>query len=361
MTAAHLPVGLAAALRNGVRSRMKMANWPPLGLFLLSFFACFSAMAAGDQIAIETRPVNFSILEPERRVFGELRYLGGLVLESDDKRFGGFSGLVLTRQGQRLLSVSDQGWWLSAELRFADGVVSGVENVRLGPLVNSKGKRWKRKSRQDAEALATFGAGERGGLLVGYERRPRMQFYKVDVNGLTGKPRTIAVPRAMKKGPNNKELEAIGRFGAGPNVGKYIALSERHLNADGNIKGWLWRPGQKAEQFVIRRRKTYSVTDMAILRGGDVAILERRLGFLKLPGMAIRLIKASDLKNGAIVDARLLMEAAAPSELVDNMEGLSAHRLDNGDLVFSLISDDNYNRELQRTVFYQFAWPASAQ
>ena len=331
------------------------------GLSLLSFLIPPSAVAAGDRIAVTTRPVNFSVLEPERRVFGELRYLGGLVLESDDKRFGGFSGLVLTRQGQRLLAVSDQGWWLSAELRFAQSVVSGVENVRLGPLVNGKGKRWHRKSLQDAEALATLGAGEDGGLLVGYERRPRMQLYQVDASGFVGKPRTLAVPGDMKKGPRNKELEAVGRFGSGPNAGKYIALSERHLDANGNIKGWLWRPGGKAEQFVIRRRKTYSVTDMAILRGGDVAILERRLGFLKLPGMAIRLIKATDLKKGEVVDARVLMEAAAPAELVDNMEGLSAHRLENGDLVFSLISDDNYNRELQRTVFYQFAWPASAQ
>lgn len=319
------------------------------------------ATAAGDQITVKSRQVDFSILEPDRRTFGELRYLGGLVLESEDKRFGGFSGLVLTRQGQRLLTVSDQGWWLSADLSFSQGAVSGVKNVRLGPLVNSKGQRFSGKSLQDAEALATFGAGEASGVLVGYERRPRMQFYQVNAQGLVGTPRAIAVPRAMKKGPNNKELEAVGRFGVGPNAGKYIALSERYLDADGNIKGWLWRPGRKAEQFVIRRRRTYSVTDMAILRGGDVAILERRLGFLKLPGVAIRLIKAADLKNGATVDARVLMEAAAPSELVDNMEGLSAHRLENGDLVFSLISDDNYNRELQRTVFYQFAWPAASQ
>lgn len=319
------------------------------------------ALAAGERIKVTSRAVEFSILEPERRQFGELRYLGGLVLESKDERFGGFSGLVLTRQGRRLLSVSDRGWWLSAELDYAQGQLSGLRAARLGPLVNRKGKRWSRKRLQDAEAIATFGADERAGILVGYERKARMQLYTVNAQGLNRRPRNIAVPRAMNKGPNNKELEAIGRFGAGPNKGKYIALSEANLDKNGNIKGWLWHPGRKAERFSIRRRRSYSVTDLAILRGGDVAILERRLGFLKLPGVAIRLIKAKALRKGAVADGRVLLEAAAPSELVDNMEGLNAHRLSNGDLVFSLISDDNYNRDLQRTVLFQFAWPAGAQ
>ncbi len=317
--------------------------------------------AAGAPIKVSVRPVEFSILDPERRKFGELRYLGGLILESRDRRFGGFSGLVLTQNGRRLLTVSDQGWWMSADLEYTGERLSSLTNARFGPLVDKAGKRWSRKRYQDAEAIATYGANASAGVLVGYERRPRMQLYKVDGEGLTGRPRHIPVPKAMNKGRNNKELESIGRFGAGPNAGKYIALSEANLDKNGNVKGWMWRQGRKAERFAILRRKNYSVTDLAILRGGDIAILERRLGFLKLPGMAIRLIKAATLRKGATVDGRVLIEAAAPAQLVDNMEGLNAHRLGNGDLVFSLMSDDNYNRDLQRTVLFQFAWPAAAQ
>lgn len=257
--------------------------------------------------------------------------------------------------------MSDEGWWMSAQLGYLGNTLVSLTNARFGPLVNSSGQRWKRKKFQDAEAIATFGASEASGVLVGYERKPRMQLYKVDADGFSGLPRNIAVPKAMKKGRNNKELESVGRFGAGPNAGKYIALSEANLDKNGNIKGWMWRPGGKAERFSIRRRKDYSVTDLAILRGGDIAILERRLGFLKLPGVAIRLLKAPDIREKNTVDGRVLMEAAAPAQLVDNMEGLNAHRLSNGDLVFSLMSDDNYNRDLQRTLLLQFAWPASAQ
>lgn len=357
--------GLAAALLSRRKSKTHfpraLAGVRLLMLLAAAIGMLCPAFAAGKSIEISVRSVNFAILDPERRTFGELRYLGGLQLESADKRFGGFSGLVLTRKGQRMLTVSDQGWWMSAEVRYDGDRLSSLVNVHFGPLVNQSGKRWKRKKFQDAEAIATFGANEASGVLVGYERRARMQLYKVDATGLRGLPQNISVPKAMNKGRNNKELESVGRFDAGPNAGKFIALSEANLDKEGNIKGWMWRSGRKAERFSIRRVKNYSITDLAILRGGDIAILERRLGFLKLPGVQIRLIKASELKKKNIADGRVLMEANAPAQLVDNMEGLNAHRLSNGDLVFSLMSDDNYNRDLQRTLLLQFAWPADAQ
>ena len=97
------PAEHAAALPN--RNHLMPTFW--LGLVALFWSVSGEAQAAGKPISVTAKPVEFSILDPERRTFGELRYLGGLILESKDKRFGGFSGLVLTRQGQRLLTVSD--------------------------------------------------------------------------------------------------------------------------------------------------------------------------------------------------------------------------------------------------------------
>jgi hypothetical protein len=43
------------------------------------------------------------------------------------------------------------------------------------------------------------------------------------------------------------------------------------------------------------------------------------------------------------------------------MEGLSATRLDDGQVVITMISDDNFNHILQRTVILQFAVRSSEQ
>ena len=90
---------------------------------------------------------------------------------------------------------------------------------------------------------------------------------------------------------------------------------------------------------------------------GALLLLERRLALFKLPGVSIRFVEASKLRDGATVDGRVIMEAQAPAHLVDNMEGLSAHRNASGELVLTMMSDDNYDRERQRTLIYQFAWP----
>jgi hypothetical protein len=39
---------------------------------------------------------------------------------------------------------------------------------------------------------------------------------------------------------------------------------------------------------------------------------------------------------------------------IDNMEGLSVHRNAAGEIILTLVSDDNYSR-LQRTLLLQFA------
>ncbi len=49
-----------------------------------------------------------------------------------------------------------------------------------------------------------------------------------------------------------------------------------------------------------------------------------------------------------------LIEATAGEE-IDNMEGLALHRGAAGELVITMISDNNFNRILQRTVLLQFA------
>jgi hypothetical protein len=58
------------------------------------------------------------------------------------------------------------------------------------------------------------------------------------------------------------------------------------------------------------------------------------------------------MKPGATVDGPILVEADMGYQ-IDNMEGLAVHRAGNGDVVLTLVSDDNFSA-LQRTILLQF-------
>jgi hypothetical protein len=47
-----------------------------------------------------------------------------------------------------------------------------------------------------------------------------------------------------------------------------------------------------------------------------------------------------------------------PPLTLDNFEGLAVHRLGDGSLRLTLVSDDNFS-PLQRTLIVQFEWPAA--
>lgn len=66
---------------------------------------------------VSTRiPLNSDDLEID--TLGDLGYLGGLKLSSKDKRFGGLSGLLISDDGTRFLSVSDKGNWVTGQLLY---------------------------------------------------------------------------------------------------------------------------------------------------------------------------------------------------------------------------------------------------
>jgi len=90
-----------------------------------------------------------------------------------------------------------------------------------------------------------------------------------------------------------------------------------------------------------------------VLPSGDVLLLERRFSLFR-GGIAMRLrrIALADIKPGALVDGPILLYADMGYQ-IDNMEGLSTHRTAAGDLILTMVSDDNFSF-LQRTILLQF-------
>src|SRR5688572_23951447 len=92
-------------------------------------------------LEITARPLeHFAKLNPAQRRFGRLEYRGGLVLTSEQSDFGGLSDLVMSRDGQRILVISDQGHWVSADIVYDGARLAGLRSARIGPLRSSRGQ-----------------------------------------------------------------------------------------------------------------------------------------------------------------------------------------------------------------------------
>lgn len=69
--------------------------------------------------------------------------------------------------------------------------------------------------------------------------------------------------------------------------------------------------------------------------------------------MRVRHVKAKELVPGGLIEGEILLEADGAYE-IDNMEGLAVHNEADGKVVLTLISDNNFNPLLQRTLLLQF-------
>jgi len=316
------------------------------------------ALPAGAQegtLTVRTIPVKSFNLFSQLVTFGGLEWRGGIERASDDERFGGLSSLELTEDGSDLLAVSDRGFWFKADLVYTDGHLSGLGNTVMASILGPDGKPYKGKASNDAEALAGWEPGRIDGkVIVGFESRARAGLYDLGKDGFQARFRDLKLPKDVAKGPPNKELEAIGRFTSGPLAGSIVAISELNKDENGDIRAWVWGGGRKAFDFAIKQFEDYAITDLAILPDGDILTVERSFGASVLPGMAIRRIRTEDIVANGAVSPSLVFSGRMPFYRIDNMEGIAVSRL-NGETRVTVVSDNNYRPEFQRTLLLQFA------
>jgi hypothetical protein len=134
-------------------------------------------------------------------------------------------------------------------------------------------------------------------------------------------------------------------------AGTLIAMSERGLDADGNIIAFLIG-GKTPGQFSLRRSQNFEVSDAVLLASGELLVLERKFSWLAGVGIRIRRLQLKSLAPGAVVDGPAIFEADLGHE-VDNMEAIDAHVTGEGDTVLTLVSDDNFSM-VQRNLMLQF-------
>jgi hypothetical protein len=244
--------------------------------------------------------------------------------------------------------VQDIGWWLAAELRYDDaGNLVGIEKAEVAPILGSDGSPLAGEG-ADAEGLALPAGGTFGGdVLVSFERDHRVARYPLGADGFAARPVPIPMPEGLRGAPANGGLEGIVSLPGG----KLLAFTERHLDENANLVGWL-AEGSDFHRLTLRREGLYAVTDLAALPGGDVLALER----LYLPGlgssMQIRRLPGPAVRPGAVLDGEVLIRLPG-SHNIDNMEGLAVRKTPEETLLY-VISDDNRNPR-QRTLLQMYS------
>jgi len=313
-------------------------------LRLTVFLLLFAPLARPEPIRVQAVRVGLSPQRPAVERVGALVYRGGLMLSSPDRRFGGFSGLLVSKDGSRLRAVSDEGSWLEARLVYdSRGFLAGLTDAQLGPLRDPQGQPLKEKLWQDAESLTALPDGS---LVVGFERQHRLWRFRGE-RPFEAAAEAFTMPPTIARLPENGGLEAIAAL---PD-GRFLAVSEEAFDEQGHLRGFLLQAGRWSP-VSYRVLDTPVPSDAAALASGDVLVLERSFSPVRGVLARVRRIEQRTLEPGALLDPAVLAEFKPPLA-IDNFEGLAV-REDRGETLVYLISDDNFNK-LQRTLLFQFA------
>jgi len=323
-------------------------------LALASIPAATEAQRPADPVTrIEIRAQAIDAFDPRdtsRTRFGALTFRGGLVLNSSHREFGGVSSLRVAADGARFLAVTDKGFWLRGRIVSREGRPIAITDAEMAPILGADGRPLNKRGWYDTESLAE----DSGTVYVGIERVHQIVRFDYARQGLRARGQPIPLPPAVKSLPSNKGLECLVMPARGqPLAGTLIAISERGLDASGNILGFLIG-GATSGTFTVKRSDDFEVTDCATTPRGDLLILERRFSWARGVAMRIRRVPLARVAPGALLDGPELILADMGYQ-IDNMEGLSVHSGPDGRLILTLISDDNFS-PLQRTILLQFTY-----
>jgi hypothetical protein len=300
-------------------------------------------------------PVDFDRDNPEHKTFGKLTYRGGFNLFAKSRHFGGYSGLAIDAAGTTILAVSDRGTWMRATLDYDGRWLKGMREATLGPIIGQAGTPLRTVTERDAEGLALISGDTRTGqAYVSFERAHRILRYSFNRKRFGPPSGVVKLPAAARSMVANQGIEAVALIRVGRLKGTIVAFSERLKDRKGNLLGWLIG-GPSPGAIVIRRLGGFDITDAAGLPDGGLILLERRFRYSEGVKMRIRRIKAGDLRPGKLITGEVLLEATDRLN-IDNMEAVAIHRGHRGEIVLTLMSDDNFS-PLQRSLIMQFALP----
>lgn len=328
------------------------------GLSLLAISAALllplasAAAAESIDLPVSSRAFSEFAIGSDKRIFGKLEFLGGLSYSSTNPLLGAVSAIRFRDDHENFVAVLDTGHWLTGRVeRDGEGKLSGLADLKVRSMFNSAGQDENVKYQMDSEGLA-IGKGE---LFVSYEVFHRIDAYP-DPGFMEATPsRSLLLPFPRSEMRSNRGMETLAISPeAGPLGATLVTVTERSLDADGNVLAAVL-DGPLKGTFAVKRNDPWDITDGAFLPNGDLLLLERRFRLSDGVGMRIRRIDGTKIRPGAVVDGEVLIDVDL-SHQIDNMEGLDVVRMAEDDIRLIVVSDDNHSI-LQRNLMLEFRLP----
>ena len=303
-----------------------------------------------EPVAVQSRIIEHFRIGSDETRFGDFTYMGGLLLYGGAD-LGGMSAIRLDAGRANFIGVMDTGnWYAGRFLRDTEGRLTGVDNLSVSPIIGREGMVLEDKALFDAEGIAIRGDD----ILVSFERAHRVDVYPARNPAASAPTGQLDIRIPLHEFRTNRGLEALAVFPpSSPQAGAAVAISEKSLNKKGDIFAAVL-DGKKPGIFYVRRIPPYDVTDADFLPGGDLILLERRYRLAEGVGMRMRRIPGSSIAPGKTVDGEILFEADLGYQ-IDNMEGLDISEDSEGNVYFTLVSDDNLSI-LQRNIVLEFRY-----
>jgi YD repeat-containing protein len=324
-------------------------------LFRLALAASTLLVAACTEAetgsTLTAEPVALFPDDPGRERVGALRYTGGLVLSSDDDRFGGWSAIEVSEDGARLLALSDNASWMTARFAYdGDGRLSGLTDIDITPMLDSDGRLLEGDA-ADAEGLAPLGGGS---YAVSFERQHRIERYEIGADWsaiATAAAEPLPAPPGAERLRNNAGIEALAVSGEALWAGVEYPLVEGQPYT-------LWRfdPADETaapRALALALTAGFGLTALAPDGEGGLFVVERF--YARNVGNRIRIgrLSVETLNEGSGPIMPELVAEISPEMTVDNIEAIALAEVDGEPRLF-LMSDDNFNAR-QRTILLSFA------
>lgn len=245
--------------------------------------------------------------------------------------FGGLSAIEITRNGSEAIVLSDRGALFVVRLARSNGQVTVVDVAGQSTLTDGTGQPMP-QARSDAEGLAILPDGR---IAISFENRG-----DIGVHAPNGREAALFSPV-----PSAENLPVNGGFEglAADALGRLYTLPE-DMPGTGPIPLFRHAAGTWTQFATIPRDGRWRPVGLDVDDQGRLYVLERRFSFLSF---GTRLTRYALQTNG-LGPGQLVLQT--PMGQHGNLEGVSIWRNGQGQLVASMVSDDNFQSILETTL-----------